>query len=317
MTKKVTKKVAKKVDKKAVAKKVASKKVTKKVAKKTAKKTTKKTVKKSNTLSHDMTKEQIFLPEQRKHELRSPYNSADNTYRGLKLVWANIQQFQIFFLEAQYKLTDAEYNMMLFEKQTFSNLIDKAKDIKEIQLKKLKAVEELKETYKIVWAIRRKIYTDYKQSDVIRAEIDRVCKDDPVLWINYFAWTFDPRLTNVGLPAKLPFVLYPAQVKVIEKVDHCYRNNRNFVIEKSRAEGLTEMLCAYDVWRFLYTPGYKAGWGSRVMSLVDQIGNQDTIFEKLRRIIYATPKEMRPTGWKNKNGNKFDNSMRLVNPDNG
>jgi len=315
--KKVVKKTTKKVTKKKVVKLATKAAAKSKVTKKVAKKVAKKVVKKSNAINKNTTVDKIFLQKQRPKELLSSYNYNDNTYNGVSIIWANIQQFQIFFLEAQYKLTESLFDMSNFEKKTFESIKERASELKAIQLRKLKAIEELEQTYKIVFAIRRQVYNLYKQSDVSRAEIDKQCKNDPILWINTFAWTNDSRLTNIGLPAKLPFVLYPGQVDIINQVDYCYRNKKSFIIEKSRAEGLTEMLCAYDVWRFLYTPGYKAGWGSRVKNLVDQRDNEDTIFQKLRRIIYACPREMRPTGWKSKINNKHDNSMRLINPDNG
>ena len=314
----VKKKVAKKATKKKVVKKAAAKVVKKKVAKKTTKKVVKKkVVKKSNHPSKTLKKEQVFLRKNRPEELRSDYNESAQTYRGLKIEWTHIQRFQIFFLEAQYKLTDSEHQDMIYTKTTFETPVARAKELKRIQLLRLRAIEELQETYKVVWAIRKQVFSLYQTSEAARAEIDRQCKDDPILWINTFAWTYDPRLTNVGIPAQLPFVLYPAQVKVINKVDECYRTRKHFLIEKSRAEGLTEMLCAYTAWRFLYTPGFKCGWGSRVMSLVDQLGNEDTIFEKLRRILYKTPSKMRPVGWLSRQNNKYDNSMRLTNPENG
>jgi len=334
------KKVATKVvatKKKQIAKKSApKKKPIKKVEQKKAepkktpikKKTapTKKTVKPKKKKKYDRAlrtddeirvKTKLHENQYREEEFKTLYDPIHNTYDGIEIVWANIQQFQILFLEAQYLLTEAEYEKKIFHKEDFPNKLKRNKAVADNERKRLRAIEQLEETYKIVWSIRRQVYNLYKNSEAARNEIDKQCKEDVVLWINTFAWTFDPRLASVGLPSKLPFVLYPAQVDVIRKVDECFLNRKKFLIEKSRAEGLTEMLCAYDVWRFLYTPGYKAGWGSRVKTLVDSIGNQDTIFEKLRRIIYALPKEMRPLGWKNPLNNKYDNSMRLVNPQNG
>ena len=181
------------------------------------------------------------------------------------------------------------------------------------------AIQELKDTYKIVFFLREEIKNVFENNEAARkAILDECSKENGfIFFINSFAWTYDPRLTPMGVHAMLPLILFPGQEEILYKVDECYRNRKNFLVEKSRAEGLTEILCAYDVWRWLFTPGYKGGWGSRVKHLVDQSGNPDTIFERLRRIIYNLPDKMRPKGWKSRENNKFDNILRLVNPQNG
>jgi len=244
------------------------------------------------------------------------YNKCTNTYKDYPITWDNIQQFQIFFLEAQYKLSEADLWAMEFDKETFADGHKRNSRLAEIQNHRKLAIEEIKESYRVVWALRYQIYQLYKLSPDYKAAIDEQCKDDVALWINTFAWTYDPRLTNIGIPAKLPFVLFPGQVETIQRVEHNYQNNKHMMIEKSRAEGLTEMLCAYDVHHFLYHKGYKAGWGSRVRDMVDKSNSQDTIFEKIRRILYATPPNMRPKAMYSE-GNKWDNNMRIANPDNG
>lgn len=240
------------------------------------------------------------------------YDKVTNTYRGLQINWNNIQEFQIFFLEAQYKLFEAMYLEEVNTETGHSGRTMRAK----IEKKRQQAKEELEETYKIIWSIRKQVFDLYSLSKEYKKAIDERSKEDFIFWINSFAWTYDPRLTNVGIPASLPLVLFPGQVEILTQIDFNYRNNKPMIVEKSRAEGLTEMLCAYDVWHFIYTPGYKGGWGSRLKDLVDKSGNPDSIFERIRRIFYTLPEEMRPKGMKSRN-NKWDNTMRIANPVNG
>ncbi len=245
------------------------------------------------------------------------YDEGRNYYRGKKVIWDNISYFQIWFLECQYKfaknqkryLENEEIKDSLPEKQYL-------KEKKEISGLKKEIIQEAKDLFIIIFSIRYTIYQLYNTSPGYKKAIDDACREDFVLWINTFAWTYDPRMTAYGLPPKLPLVLTPKQQHILSQVEDGYKNNLNILIEKSRAEGLTEILAAWDIHKWLFVSGYKSGWGSRKEELVDKIGEPDTIFARLRRMIYALPKKMRPKGYGREN-NSFDNRMRLVNPDNG
>lgn len=137
-----------------------------------------------------------------------------------------------------------------------------------------------------------------------------VCGADPVLWINDWVWTYDPR----GVPSKIPFDLFSRQVECIRWLEEREAKQEDGIIEKSRDMGATWLVCAYMVHRWLYRPGFAGGIGSRKLELVDKIGDPKTIFDKLRFIINNLPSWQLPVGFRPQ---KHDNFCNLINPDNG
>lgn len=245
------------------------------------------------------------------------YNKLTNTYRGLPIVWANIQKFQMMFLEAQCSLNEVGLMRDDYRREKDTYTAKQAEEkLAEIDNRMAEVKGELEGSYKCVWGLRRQIRRLYEGSPDYKIAIDNICKDDPVLWINTFAWTYDPRLNSVGIPSKLPLVLFPKQEECIRIVDQCMSENRSYMIEKSRAEGLTEILCALDIHHWIYHNGFKGGWGSRTEDMVDKHDDPDTIFVRLRRIIYNLPIGMKPPAYNNRR-NRYDNLMRIVNPLNG
>lgn len=129
---------------------------------------------------------------------------------------------------------------------------------------------------------------------------------DPVIWINDFVWTYDPRLT----PATMPFDLFPKQVEFIRWLGDRYALREDGLAEKSRDVGFTWLCAAFMVHQWLFHPGFKGTVGSRKESLVDRMGDPDTIFEKMRLILQLLPNWMLPSNYQ-------DGYMRFVNQDNG
>jgi len=248
---------------------------------------------------------------------KSKWDKKNNTYAGIKITWENITHLQMLFLQAQYKYEEWKYENYQFEKyQEALAVPERIKKASEMRERYNDIIAELKETYKIVYYIRKKVASLYESSEEIKKEIDHKSENDIIFWINSFVWTSDPRLVSIGLPAKIPFVLFPKQEEIIKEVEQAYVHRTSLLIEKSRAQGLTELLCSFDVHHWLYRTGYVSGWGSRIKELVDKSGDPNTIFEKLRRIIYSLPPKMRPPGYE-REGNKYDNSFRISNPVNG
>lgn len=173
---------------------------------------------------------------------------------------------------------------------------------------------EIHELYKIMWGLRVSVSNAYNNEPVKEASFKEICRNDFVTWINYFVWTRDPRLVNMGLRPDIPFVLTQAQETALNIINKCFSTRRSILVEKSRAEGITELLCAYDVWHWTYTQGFQGLWGSRVERLVDSKGAPGSIFPRLRRIIYGLPEKMRPRAYR-KEKNEYDKLFNLENPD--
>lgn len=158
----------------------------------------------------------------------------------------------------------------------------------------------------------------YDSNAEVRAVENEACKNDVVRFINNWCFTSDPRLPPLGLPNLLPFVLWPKQEEFIRWVHDAYSIGRSWLAEKSRGWGITWILCAYYVWHWLYHDGFIGGFGSRDKDAVDKLGDPDTIFYKVRFLIYHLPQEMVPESYRGKSiaqQSSNDSYLRIVNPD--
>jgi phage terminase large subunit len=132
-----------------------------------------------------------------------------------------------------------------------------------------------------------------------------------VRFLNDWCWTFDPRLKKAKT---IPFRLFPRQVEFVRWMQEREENEEDGLVEKSRDAGATWVACGYVVHAWLFRKGFSAGFGSRKQNLVDQIGNPDSIFEKMRILLRNLPRWMLP---ENFNWGKHDNFCKLLNPQNG
>jgi phage terminase large subunit len=139
-----------------------------------------------------------------------------------------------------------------------------------------------------------------------------VCCRDVVHWCQNWVQTYDPR--EVDADPFLPMDLFPRQKEFLEWLGDREANRENGLVEKSRDMGLTWLCCLYAVHGWLFRPGFAVGFGSRKLLLVDNLGDMDSIFEKIRFIIRNLPEWMLPKGWDEA---EHDNKARIVNPDNG
>lgn len=123
--------------------------------------------------------------------------------------------------------------------------------------------------------------------------------------------TYDPRKTSQKW---MPFVFFEKQMQLVEFFESLDHDQESGLIEKCRDMGATWVACAYSVWRWLFIPNDAIGWGSRKESLVDKLGDADSIFEKMRLLINRLPKCFLP---KDFNVARHATYMKLKNPENG
>lgn len=142
------------------------------------------------------------------------------------------------------------------------------------------------------------------------------CRRDPVFFIDHFCWLFEPRNPPKGLPALLPFSLYPRQRELVRWLQNREATSTNGAIPKSRGVGATWVAVAYSVWCWLFRKGFKITWGTLTEADLDAKNNPDSVFEKFRTIIKRLPpwfkRSMIPNFSKT-----HDNHRRLYNPDTG
>jgi len=113
---------------------------------------------------------------------------------------------------------------------------------------------------------------------------------NPINFIEDWAWTFDPRAATPFMP----FLLFEKQKEFIGWLGDRLNNKEDGLVEKSRDMGVTWLCCAFSVWAWVFIDAIKISFGSRKEKLVDELGNPDSIFEKIRLILRMMPPEYLP-----------------------
>ena len=143
---------------------------------------------------------------------------------------------------------------------------------------------------------------------------------NPIDFINDWMWTFDPRRKDLTL---VPFITFPRQNAFIQWLQERVEGQEDGLTEKSRDMGVTYLCCAYSVWAWLFKGDYKISFGSRKEKLVDNLGDSDSILEKIRMIIRGLPTIFMPTYKDNKGQFKMyaeakdAQFMKIINRANG
>jgi hypothetical protein len=241
----------------------------------------------------------------------------------------DIEDLQIKFMETMYGFHKYSLERFILLKEKRPGLQDalKAVDVKEQPIKdKLKTIN-----YCIVFL---RLLMDYscntnqffakklKDASIEYQAFEyENCKNDINYFINNWCWIHEPRLVRIGVKPSIPFVLYPAQKKILADLNIAFLSGQNLLIEKSREAGITWLASAYCVWHFLFSPDFVAILTSEKEDKIDKLGSRTTLFGKIRHLLYTLPPWMLPTTYKDgykvtKNGGN-DNFMRIINPENG
>jgi hypothetical protein len=137
----------------------------------------------------------------------------------------------------------------------------------------------------------------------------KMCRNDIIYWVNLFAATYDPRKN----PSTIPFITYPYEDQLLLDLVESIRSQKDILIEKSRDMGVTWCVVLAFTWFWNFQgEGFDFLVGSRKEQYIDQIGNMDTIMEKVRFLIRNMPTWMRP---KNFDFKTHSNYLKIVNPD--
>lgn len=129
-----------------------------------------------------------------------------------------------------------------------------------------------------------------------------------------WCWTYDPRLSNIGLPTSLPFIPWPQQIEFLEWAYEKYLNQKRSIIEKSRDQGATWLFCLFFIFEWRWTYGFAGGIGSSKLANVDNRDDPDAIFEKIRNLLKLLPRWWMPSefDWRkhDKIGNLYNPNMK-------
>jgi phage terminase large subunit len=136
----------------------------------------------------------------------------------------------------------------------------------------------------------------------------------PLLFIKHWGVCIEPREASGSVNALtlLPFIPFKKQVDLIKFLYAILQERESGLVEKSRDMGATWTCVLFAVWLWLFWPGAVVGFGSRGSDEVDQIGNPNSILEKVRIALRALPEEFYPAGFDPKYHMSF---MRIVNPE--
>lgn len=121
-------------------------------------------------------------------------------------------------------------------------------------------------------------------------------RDNPAQFINDWGVTFDPRNVERGLPAMVPFLLFPRQTEWVDWVVDHWRKQRPGLTEKTRDMGMSWLSVSLACTLCLFQQGMAIGFGSRKEEYVDRIGAPKSLFHKARVFMSNLPVEFRG-GW--------------------
>jgi len=137
--------------------------------------------------------------------------------------------------------------------------------------------------------------------------------NNPADFVNDWGVTFDPRNIERGLPAVMPFVLFPKQRECINDIYSHWRGGKPLLIEKSRDVGASWIMVGVGVALCVFHDGMVIGYGSRKEEYVDKLDSPKSLFYKARIFIKHLPPEFR-AGWLEK---RHGTHMRLTFPNTG
>jgi hypothetical protein len=140
-----------------------------------------------------------------------------------------------------------------------------------------------------------------------RQELAR-CATDASYWCDRWIWTYDPRI----YPTTVPFRLWGKQRDYLNWRRERIERREHGLIEKSRDQGVSWLNVVDHLHKWLFQQGFKGGFASRKESLVDKIGDVDSIMEKLRFILRSLPYWMVPSP-----KDYMDGYLKLINYERG
>jgi phage terminase large subunit len=116
---------------------------------------------------------------------------------------------------------------------------------------------------------------------------------DPAQFINDWGTTYDPRNVERGLPALVPFVLFPRQEEWIAWAIERWKAREPGLTDKSRDGGLSWLAMALSCTLCNFLEGVMVGFGSRKEEYVDKIGDPKSLLYKGRKFMSNLPVEFR------------------------
>lgn len=138
-------------------------------------------------------------------------------------------------------------------------------------------------------------------------------KHYPAQFLIDWGVTSDPRNVERGLPALIPFILFPRQEEWVEWLIERWTKREPGLTDKSREMGLSWLTVCISCTLCLLHDGMNIGFGSRKEEYVDKKGDPKSLLWKGRQFISNLPVEFRGD-W---NERKHSPYMRIEFPNTG
>lgn len=139
---------------------------------------------------------------------------------------------------------------------------------------------------------RALIYSKCLASTAYRQSVIEFCRRNILFYFNTFCWTY-----RLDLPAKenpyVPFTTFPKQDEIITWILWCYVNGETGIVEKTRGCGLSWLWVIVSEWLGKFHKGRSISMMSQNEEDVDERGNPDSLFEKIRINLRMQPEWMR------------------------
>lgn len=145
--------------------------------------------------------------------------------------------------------------------------------------------------YIAVFNHRLKFLERIRKTPEIIPALKQYYRDNPAQFIIDWGCTSDPRNVERGLPAVIPFLLFPKQEEWVSWLIDCWKNKRPGVVAKSREMGMSWLSVAVAVTLCLFNDGMVIGFGSRKEEYVDKTGDPKSLFFKARQFTSLLPPE--------------------------
>jgi len=167
--------------------------------------------------------------------------------------------------------------------------------------------------YRVVYEWRLEKLKKIRANPEILPLLKAYYRDHPAQLIIDWGNTYDPRLVRRGLPAVLPFLLFPKQEELAYWIIERWKAGEPGLIEKSRDMGITWLVMSLACCMCLLNRELAIGTGSRKEMLVDVLGDPDSMLEKARLFMQGLPREFRG-GW-DRNDKTCSAHMRIKFPE--
>lgn len=142
---------------------------------------------------------------------------------------------------------------------------------------------------------RAQIIANANQNPAVIPHLKQLCKQNILFYVNTFCYTYRTDLSRKGKNPYVNVCTFPFQDDLLTWMVWSYKENLEFLVEKSRDIGLTWMWVWYDSWLKLFHEGVTTLAMSQKETDVDNRSN-NSIFEKARINLRAHPDWLRG-GW--------------------